>query len=579
MIAASRFVLFAITALVLLIFYAPLGHSDYAGRWADGTFGIESARTLRGYVVGVEPGSPAQRAGVRPGDRLIVAPFSTQWPKAEWPLAGEVESLSFARPDGTHYRVTLKAIAPADFTWWDRLSGVLAIVPATIFLVVAFTLVFLRPSTMTWAFYAFAIGYFSTGPSFEYFSHVLPPGPYVAMTYLLSTFAGGFAVLPLLLFVLRFPDDDLSGMRRRANLTIWMAIVLAFAAYSYEWYLQLSSLSPIAFESVLDRWIPLATFVAAALIFIRKFKTASADIRQRFGFLVVGLIVSFAAYAVYYVPGVPGPVAQIIGYAVVVMPISVAYAVLRHRVLDVNFVLNRAIAYGLVSLFVITVVSLLDWFFGRVVSEQHLAVAGELGATIVVGLLLDRINKWIERGVESVLFRSRRIAERYLRRAAEALPYATDVSAVTDGLVQIPDEALTLSAAAHYRRSPQTGRFEGAGTTAATPMAPSGFDPNHLLVRMLQASETRVWLDELRTHLDSENAAIYVLAIPVTVRHELVSFTLYGAHRNGAQLDPEEVKLLEELAREASRSYDHIEAVRARERYAQLVTARSIEIA
>jgi hypothetical protein len=56
----------------------------------------------------------------------------------------------------------------------------------------------------------------------------------------------------------------------------------------------------------------------------------------------------------------------------------------------------------------------------------------------------------------------------------------------------------------------------------------------------------------------------------VTVRHELVCFTLYGAHTNGAQLDPDEVELLEELAVEAARAYDHVEAVRVREQYAQV---------
>jgi hypothetical protein len=87
---------------------------------------------------------------------------------------------------------------------------------------------------------------------------------------------------------------------------------------------------------------------------------------------------------------------------------------------------------------------------------------------------------------------------------------------------------------------------------------------------MLMAEEKLVWLDELRSHLDPQNAAIYTLAVPVTVRHELVSFTLYGAHSNGAQLDPDEVALLEELAREAARAYDHVEAERARVRYMQL---------
>jgi len=55
------------------------------------------------------------------------------------------------------------------------------------------------------------------------------------------------------------------------------------------------------------------------------------------------------------------------------------------------------------------------------------------------------------------------------------------------------------------------------------------------------------------------------------VRHELVSFTLYGAHTNGAQLDPDEVELLKELAREAARAYDHVEAERAQQRYSQML--------
>jgi hypothetical protein len=92
---------------------------------------------------------------------------------------------------------------------------------------------------------------------------------------------------------------------------------------------------------------------------------------------------------------------------------------------------------------------------------------------------------------------------------------------------------------------------------------------------MLLADERIVWLDEVRSQLDADNAAIYTLAVPVTVRHELVSFTLYGAHANGAQLDPEEAAMLEDLAREASRAYDHVEAVRTRERYAGLALQES----
>ncbi len=562
--------------MAIVIFYGPLGHDDYTGRWGGGTYGFETRRGVTGSnaVAGVLAGSPAQRSGVRIDDTIALRPFDQNSFRLAYPRAGDHGTFTFVRPDGSRFTVAMTAVPVPHFTAWDRLTGILAMLPPTVFLIVAFMLVYLRPNVMTWSFYAFGLGYFSTAPSYQYFATQLPPGVFLPLTFVLSTFFGNFAVMPLLPFVLRFPDGNVTGIRRRYNRAIWIAIVCAFAAYSFQWWYENVTGEPPSFRDVLDTWLPLASFSFASLIVVKKYKTASPAIRQRFGFLVIGLIVSFLAYAIYFVPGVPVSVAQIAGYAVVIMPIAVAYGVLRHRVLDVNFVLNRAIVYGLLSIFVIAVVSLLDWFFAMIVSRQHLALAGELLATIAIGFLLDRINKGIERMVESVFFRHRQLAEIHLRRVAKALPYATEEEAVTDGLVQVPVDALHLSAAAHYRRSTDGSRFEGVGTSHDTPMAPAGFNANHLLVRLLQANEDRVWLDELRSQLDRDNAAIYVIAIPVAVRHELVSFTLYGAHKNGAQLDPDELELLCLLSDEASRAYDHIDAVRTRERYDGLITAR-----
>ena len=89
----------------------------------------------------------------------------------------------------------------------------------------------------------------------------------------------------------------------------------------------------------------------------------------------------------------------------------------------------------------------------------------------------------------------------------------------------------------------------------------------------MRADERTLWLDTMRSHLDTQETAIYVVALPVMVRHEVVSFALYGAHLNGAQLDPEEIRMLEGLAREAARAYDHVESVRTREHFAALSVA------
>ncbi len=564
----SRGLLILVTLLVAAVYYMPIGHVDFAENWGEGSFGITIPP--RGtLVVAVVRGSSADRAGVRAGDVLSDRGDFGLAARVRSAYAGERERLTFAR-DTRSYTVTLTAARDPDFGIWQRIGGVLAYLPPTVFLVVAFLLVFLRPSIMSWSLYVFAVGYFGTSPVFMYWAHVLSPQAYVALSFVLSTVFGPWSVLPLLPFVLRFPNGDTLGWRRRVDPFVWAFLVTAFALYVVEWRAYTSEKTLPAWDPIVSTVIPLAAFGFAGLILAKNLVEATPSDRQRWGFLAIGTLASFVAYAIYFVPSVPFAVGQVIGFAVVLMPICIAYAVFRLRVLDVNFVLNRALVYGTLSVCVVAFVSILDWFFSRVLAFGRLAIGIELLATIGVGFLLDRINRIVESFVESVFFRSRRLAENHLRRAASALPFATEEDAIVDGLVQVPVDALELAAAALYRRSADGTRFEGVATSRQTPIAPPGFTENDLLVRMLLADEKIVWLDDVRSHLDSENAGIYSLAVPVTVRHELVSFTLYGAHSNGAQLDPDEVALLEDLAREAARAYDHVEAERVRRRYAQL---------
>lgn len=569
----SRGVLVLATLFVLIVFYAPIGHVDFAENWGEGTFGIAlPARSMT--VAAVDPGSPADSAGVRAADRLINRGNDEIAARVRAPFPGERESLTFQRKHAV-FTVTVTARPNPDFGVLQRVGGVLAYLPATVFLIVAFLLVYLRPSIMSWSFYLFAVGYFGTSPAYMYWSHVLGETAYRGLAFVLSTILGPWSVLPLLPFVLRFPDGSVQGWRRRIDPFVWAFLAVAYALYVYEWRLYVTAQTLPGWDVFLSTIVPLAAFALAGLILAKNFAMATPANRQRFAFVALGTLISFVAYAIYFVPGVSFAVGQVIGFAVVLMPICIGYAIFRLRVLDVNFVLNRALVFGVLSIGVIAFVSILDWFFSRAVAIGRLAIGIELLVTIAVGFLLDRINRTVERFVESVFFRNRRLAERHLRRAASALPYATDEAAIVDGLVQIPADALQLAAAALYRRAADGARFEGAATSRQTPIAPPGFDANDLLVRMLLAEEKIVWLDDLRTHLDIENAASYTLAVPVTVRHELVSFTLYGAHASGAQLDPEEVNLLEELAREAARAYDHVEAQRARARYALLLRQQS----
>src|SRR5215469_12945114 len=103
----SRGILILVTLLVVILYFVPIGHVDFAENWGEGTFGISlPART--GGVDHVEKGSPADRAGVRAGDRLVDNGDYEVASRIRAPYAGERERLTFAR-SGVTYTVTLTA--------------------------------------------------------------------------------------------------------------------------------------------------------------------------------------------------------------------------------------------------------------------------------------------------------------------------------------------------------------------------------------------------------------------------------------------------------------------------------------
>ena len=59
----ERVVLVLITALVVLIFYVPIGHTDYAGDWRGGTYGADASRSLAGFIDDVVAGSRRTEPG------------------------------------------------------------------------------------------------------------------------------------------------------------------------------------------------------------------------------------------------------------------------------------------------------------------------------------------------------------------------------------------------------------------------------------------------------------------------------------------------------------------------------------
>ena len=375
----------------------------------------------------------------------------------------------------------------------------------------------------------------------------------------------------LVTFALCFPSPTVTGWSRWKRTLVIAASVPAVAMFAG------IARSPFVSDSQAlgtAMWVPFAllTCTFAIVLLVRTYRRSEAKERARLKWAILGLSVYLSIFVlgtVLIVPAqwTPGwrsgnpltPTLWLFALAQgVLLPLIIGYAVLRQRVVDVQFALSRTVVYGIVSTIVLVFLAVLHWLLGRMIEHSRLAVGLEGLAAVGLGLALHRASHGINVTVDRVLFRRHHAAEERLRQVTAALPYASTERSITEALVNEPAHNLQFaSAALFYRNSPegplQRVRSEGWDDSHA-----SSLDPESLLVRYLQAEHTAVRLDDEQQWLPPEvpdGSAHPVLAVPIVSQHSLSAVVLYGSHVNGTLPDPDEVELLAALAKAAATSH------------------------
>ncbi|MDQ6824483.1 MAG: hypothetical protein M3007_03345, partial [Candidatus Eremiobacteraeota bacterium] len=156
-----------------------------------------------------------------------------------------------------------------------------------------------------------------------------------------------------------------------------------------------------------------------------------------------------------------------------------------------------------------------------------------------------------------------------LSRAADAMPHAQASDTIDRFLIHEPVAALDLASAALFRRD-DAGNYQ-AQSTVGWPEPPAALAHDDPLVLDLEAQQEPLRPAEIAwEHPALAGSACPVLAIPLLLRRGLVGIALYGPHKNGADIDPEEARALRRLALSAEASYDHLRANELDEQVAKL---------
>ena len=201
-------------------------------------------------------------------------------------------------------------------------------------------------------------------------------------------------------------------------------------------------------------------FVIASLVV--RYQRASDIERLQLKWFAAVAIVAITALLVVMVtsPFLVGPlsyvatigwVATLVGLAL--LPVAIGIAVLRYRLYEIDRLISRTIAYGLLTLLLgglfVAVILALQALVAPFTGSNELAVAG---STLLVAALFQPLRRRIQRLVDRRFNRSRYDAERTVAALAARLRDEVDLDAVRADLLATVDATLEPASASLWLR-------------------------------------------------------------------------------------------------------------------------------
>jgi hypothetical protein len=556
-----------ITVGVSIAFFWIVVPSMFAGYPSaySGVHAGELGTTPAEAHVTVDPGSPAAMAGLRDGDTircLHLRDYEMLFPSFQSPgygsspIRGCVVRNGIERP----FELIARPGPPAKDIYGGPGFVLLRVFAYVVFLVVGSALVILRPSLMTWLLFVFCVLTSPAAAASDGLTSLSPTGYFL---FTIPTQLGQFgSTASLLLFTLVFPDSSLPRGWRGA--AFWVVCFVTFFALVLKDQ-QLNE--PVAtgfFGDPLTRNMNLIAAIAVVGVTLGRLAGMRPADRARFGWVAFGIVVGVIANYLRLLPSA----ALFTGFAgtlTVVMPITLLYAILRRHVIDVRFVISRTVVYGAVTTLIVGVIAVVDFLTSQYLYGLRIALAIDALVTIALGVALHRMYGAIENAVDFIIYRRKHEAESYLKRLALTLLRAEREETIDRAVVDDPYEKLDLAMAALFRfNGDRYSLISAQGWNGAVP----SFEREHDVVRFLATERRRLELRDLRERAKVEIAepgVMPAIAVPIFEGDDLRGFALYGLHRDGTELDPDEVDVLETLCQTAAQAYVRIENLHMRQ--------------
>lgn len=225
---------------------------------------------------------------------------------------------------------------------------------------------------------------------------------------------------------------------------------------------------------------------------------------------------------------------------------ALSYALLRHRLVAVAIVMDRALVYGLITALVVGVVAAINSVVLREVLPPGASLAVQVLVPLLLGIALRQVKGYLDRFVERVFFRGKYLSEKALRAFTRRVGHFDDASSLLGAAISeirrhasAPTVAVYSAEESGYRRLMQ----EGQGSF------PKNLKTDDAALVAARAERRAVDLGSLTSAL-GEDACVFPMLVLGNLRGIIVC-----RNRPGEHFGTDEKRLLTHVAREVGAAW------------------------
>ncbi|HEV2113115.1 MAG TPA: GAF domain-containing protein, partial [Terriglobales bacterium] len=305
-------------------------------------------------------------------------------------------------------------------------------------------------------------------------------------------------------------------------------------------------------------------FLAAAGVLWHSYRNAGNPVlRQQMKWVTRGTILAIAPFTLFYViPYLFAPSAspsfamKASVLSLVFLPLTFGYAIVRYRLMDVDIIFKRGMAYTLATGAIVAV------YFGAGAAAAEIIHAkapgtGPVGLVVAIAitaLLFDPLKNWIQERIDRFFYRTRYDYRRTLVEFGRDLNSETDLDKMLSAVVDRLSSTLSVDKLAIFLASSDaTSTFTLAKSFGLS--ATQNLDLGFLTLHRPESEAGHLFFESTRHAVRETPSAQQAISqlelnyyIPCTVQNRVIAVLGLGKTVTGDFLSSEDVQLLETLA-------------------------------